>query len=812
MAKERLLHSIPYINSSVLWLSVQLQTGVWLWLSWPWWMALGLLLVPFTPGLWLTPWLLSLGLFVGLWYRMPKIKKLSIAAILLILGAIWGTLWGQSLLDRTLPEALIKQDVWASGTVQGLPRQQVRALRFRLDIDALEYKSQAYAFSGSVLINWYKPFPELKPGQRWRLKLRLKPASGSLNPGGFIYEQWLFSQGIRATGYVRDAQSAALLEEPAPAHLFNQLRGQIERFINTQALQYGGLLNALAVGVRTGISEQQWQVFRDTGTAHLIAISGLHIGMVAAIAYFMGQWFWRYSFLVYTQYPAQKSGRILAILAAIAYAALAGFSLPTLRALLMLLAYFSLQYLRRNPGTLFSLGLVLLVVLVFNPLAPLGSGLWLSFSAVAAIALAVRVEPATNREFDADRVSLTHGEVLGRWFRAWWRIQWAVFIGLLPLTIFFFQQVSMVSLLANLIAIPIIASLVVPLILLALVCLLIGLPFISAQLLALADSLLGWLWLPLEWLSGLPFSIWRSATPALWAILCCAIGAIILLKARTGGVRLVGALGFLSLFVDYRVPMEEGAFRAHVLDVGQGLAVVIETGHHSLLYDAGVKYRSGFDIGNAVINPFLRQQNITSLNAVVASHDNLDHVGGMPSVLAKHPTARRYSSAGFFAGSEPCISGSNWQWDGVRFRFLLPAPDNTGTDNNDSCVLLIESDFGSVLLTGDIEHEAEKRLLKLAADDVRGVDVLLVPHHGSRTSSTEEFVQVIKPGLAVVSAGYLNRFKHPHPQVVNRYAVRNIPLMNTANSGWIRIDFDQLGVNATPWRSVYKRYWLTLKN
>ena len=810
MAKERLRYSIPYINCYALWLNTQIQAGVWLWLSWPWWMALGLLLVPFMPGLWLPYWLLALGVLGGLWYLNPKIRNLSSAAILLVLGAIWSTLWGQNALDRSLPEALIKQDVWANGTVQDLPRPQAMALRFRFNIESLEYESRSYTYSGDVQLNWYKPFPELKPGQRWRLKLRLKPASGSLNPGGFNYEQWLFSQGVRATGYVREAQSAVLLEKSDPAHLFNQLRGRIEHFINAQELKYSGLLNALAVGVRTGISEDQWQVFRDTGTAHLIAISGLHIGMVAAIAYFLGQWLWRHSLLVYTQYPAQKVARIFAILAAVAYAALAGFALPTLRALLMLLAYFLLQYLRRNPGTLFSLGLVLLVVLVFDPLAPLGSGLWLSFSAVAAIALVVR--DGSNSNQGADRVALSYGEKIRRWFRAWWRVQWAVFIGLLPLTLFFFQQVSLVSLLANFVAIPVIASLVVPLVLLALVCLFIGLPALSAQIFILADSLLGWLWVPLECLSGLPFSIWRPAMPAVWAVLCCAIGTVILLRARFGKARFVGALGFLSLFMFYKAPIEEGAFRMHVLDVGQGLSVVVETRQHSLLYDAGVKYRSGFDMGDAVINPFLRQQNITNLAAVVASHDNLDHVGGMPSVLAKHPVAKRYSSAGFYAASEPCAGGSGWLWDSVRFSFLLPEPGNLGTDNNDSCVLKIESNFGSALLTGDIEREAEDALLNVALDQIRGVDVLLVPHHGSRTSSTENFIQTIHPDLAVVSAGYLNRFKHPHPQVVKRYAAHKIPLLNTASSGWISIDFDQQGVNATAWRSVYKRYWLRLKN
>lgn len=809
MGRERRQYSKPYLKGCARDGFARILAGPWLWLSWPWWAAAGLIVVPFLSELWLAEWLLSLGIFSSTWILFRNVRLVSSAVILLILGAIWGTLRGQVALDRALPDVLIKQDVWASGTVRGLPRPQGRALRFKFNIESLEYRSRAFAFSGDVLLNGYKPFPDLKAGQRWRFKLRLKPASGSLNPGGFNYAQWLFSQGIRATGYVREPKNAILLEEPGPVPRMDRVRAEVRQFIASQGMTYGGLLNALAVGVRTGISKQQWQLVRDTGTAHLIAISGLHIGMVAAIAYFLGQLFWRHSLLVYTLYPAQKVARIAAILAAVVYAALAGFSLPTLRALLMLLTYFSLQSLRRNPGTLFSLGFVLLVVLLFNPLAPLGSGFWLSFSAVGAIALAVRNQHFAAYEAGPGTVTLSYQDKAKRWFGQWWRVQWAVFIGLFPFTLFFFQQVSMVSLLANFIAIPLIASLVVPLVLLALVCFFLGLSGLSVMLLSLADTLLAWLWPWLESLSGLFFSVWVSAAPALWVMSISVAGTIMLFRAELGRARYLGSLGFLPLFLVPAPVWERGAFRLHVLDVGQGLAVVVETQGHSLLYDAGIRFSTGFDVGSAIVVPFLRQQRIGPVNTLVASHDNLDHVGGMDSVINAHPDAKRYSSAGFYAGSEPCTAGLSWQWDGVRFSFLHPEPGNTGVDNNDSCVLKIESRYGSALLTGDIEREAERGLVQDAGDALRKIDVLLVPHHGSKTSSTKEFVQLIAPGLALISAGYLNRFGHPHPQVAERYAALDIRLLNTADSGWIKVEFDQRGVQATPWRAVYKRYWLT---
>ncbi len=808
MAKECRPPPITHKKGCARKLRVRLQKGAWLLQSWPWWIAGGLILVPFLAELWLLEWLLALGVFGGLWLISHRTRALSGAAILLVLGAIWGSCWGQLSLSNALPEALIKQDVWAKGTVQGLPQQRGRALRFKFSVESLEHESQAYAYSGDVLLNWYQPYPELKAGQRWRLKLRLKPAHGSLNPGGFNYAQWLFSQGILATGYVRETPAAILLEPASAVHQFDWIREQIQQFIDAQELEFGGLLNALSVGVRTGISVQQWQVFRDTGTAHLIAISGLHIGMVAGMAYLLGSWLWRHCLLERTQYPTQKVARLTAILAAVVYAALAGFSLPTLRAMLMLLAYFSLQYFRRNPGTLFSLGFVLLVVLMFNPLAPLGSGLWLSFSAVGAIALAMRGNAFTAQGVESQGMKRSFREKSELWFRQWWRVQWAVFIGLLPLTLLFFQQVSIVSLLANFIAIPAIASLVVPLVLLALLFLFTGLSVLSGYLLKVADTLLGCLWPLLEWLSGLPFSIWVSSSPVWWVVLICATGVVILLNPYIGRARYFGFLGFLPLFVVPAPVWKEGAVRLHVLDVGQGLSVVVETQGHALLYDAGAKYPSGFDVGSAVVIPFLRQQRITELDAVIASHDNLDHVGGMGSVLANHPSARRYSSAGFYSDSEPCEAGISWQWDGVRFRFLHPAPGNKGADNNDSCVLKVEGRFGSALLTGDIERETEQKLIQNTELTLHGVDVLLVPHHGSKTSSTETFIQAVDPALAVVSSGYLNRFKHPHQQVVDRYDVRNIRLLNTAGSGWIKIDIDQHGVYATPWRAVFKRYWL----
>jgi competence protein ComEC len=381
---------------------------------------------------------------------------------------------------------------------------------------------------------------------------------------------------------------------------------------------------------------------------------------------------------------------------------------------------------------------------------------------VTAIALATRKKHASFRDENGNRVPTAFKQKFKRRFSQWWQIQGAVFIGLLPLTLFFFQQASIVTLLANFIAIPVIASFVVPLILLALVCLSLNLTSLSVGLLTAADRLVGWLWPVLQTLSEWPFSIWESASPALWTMLVCMTGTIILLTPALGKTRVLGALGFLPLFLSTTPELEPGSFKLHMLDVGQGLAVVVETQGHALLHDAGIKYPSGFDSGSAIVLPFLRQKRISHLDAVVASHDNLDHSGGLKSVLAEHPTAKRYASAAFYPLSEPCRAGMEWQWEGVNFTFLHPMPDNRKSDNNDSCVLKVESGFGSALLTGDIEHESEQNMLQNAYNKIKDTDVLLMPHHGSKTSSTTAFIDAVKPQLAIVSAGFLNRFKHPH--------------------------------------------------
>jgi len=767
---------------------------------WPWCFASGIILVCFLPGLYLYAWCTtSLLLIFGLFHY--RSRAISAAILMLCLGAIFGSLSGQQILDRHLRADIIKQDVLAEGVISGRVKRGSRSQRFEFNILSLQYRDTQPDYRGKVQLNCYRHCPEFRSGQRWQMTLRLKPAHGTLNPGGFNYAQWLFSQGIRATGYVRQPQTAKLLNEGDKFSGITRLRSWIQQFIHSQNLRHGGLLSALAVGIRDDISSTQWQVFRRTGTAHLVAISGLHIGMVAAMAYLIAQFLWRHSLLFRTQIPAPTVARFGALIAAASYAALAGFSLPTLRAFLMLLAYFLLLGLRRNPGILFSLGLVLLLVLLANPLAALGSGLWLSFTAVAAIAM---VSSTANDGTVPDTAPTSR---ILRWLAQWWRVQLAVFIGLLPLSLLFFQQLSLSSLAANFLAIPLMTLLVVPLVLLSLLCLLMGLATPAGSLLSVADSLLSMLWPILQFMSDSDFSILVAPQPSAGVLLFSLISLSILLRARSR-YRFIALAGLWPLLMPGHSTPAAGEFRVQLLDVGQGLSVLVQTRQHTLLYDAGIHYPDGLDAGRAMVIPTMRQLGIHQLDSIVISHNNLDHYGGADAVLEAYPAQQRYSSAGFFHNTQACERGIYWQWEGVDFEFLHPGVKNKEDDNNASCVLKISSDAGSILLSGDIEQQTETFLRLNTSEKIRNIDVLLLPHHGSRTSSSTEFIDTVKPQLAIVSAGYLNRFKHPHPKIVARYIARDVPIMNTASSGSITLTFGENGITAQAWREVYRRYWL----
>ncbi len=761
----------------------------------------GVCAAQYFPGLPHPLWfLLAIPLAWALW-RWRALWPL----LALVLGLIWAFTRAAWILHYSLPPALIGQDIWISGRVASLPTATPYALQFVFDTETLTSGDRAYPSLGRVRLRWYDQGapPSLQAGERWRFKVRLKPPRGYQNPGGFDYEAWLFRQRIRATGYVRDDADNKRLS-PAPLIHVDRWRQNIAATIKSSLhSEAAGLLNALAVGVRDGVTLTQWDVLRRTGTAHLLAISGLHVGLAAGLGMLLGAGLWRCSVRLLLWRPAQQAGAVLGLLVAFCYAALAGFSIPTQRALIMIVVLMLACLSRRPVWSAQVLGIALLLVLLWDPLAVLDAGFWLSFTAVAVIFWALLKQQHQTNSIWLRRI------------KRWWQVQWLLWLMLSPLLLALFGQVALTSPLANLIAVPVVAFVVVPLVLTGVACHAVGLTPIAIGTWQWAAEVLMQLWPFLDGLANVELGVWRGAGPSGWTLAAAVLGVMILALPRGMRGRGLGVFLVLPALFPTPAPIADGTFKGTVLDVGQGLAMVVQTRKHTLLYDTGARYRSGFDLGTAVVVPYLRQyayrhglMGPVQVDTLVISHGDNDHIGGLQSVFASTRVVRRLSSVPQkVPGASACVTGQSWQWDGVRFEVLHPAHAAVPAHNNASCVVKITGRYGSMLLTGDIEAQVEQRLLQHRAK-LRS-DVLLVPHQGSQTSSTAEFIAAVQPQLAVVSTGYHNRYGHPHPKVVTRYKQAQIPFYDTAVSGALIVKFDEGGISLDEQREQGRRYWFS---
>nr|VFK36375.1 MAG: competence protein ComEC [Candidatus Kentron sp. SD]VFK38578.1 MAG: competence protein ComEC [Candidatus Kentron sp. SD] len=678
-------------------------------------------------------------------------------------GFLWALFRAEVGVSNILPSELEGHDLAIRGVIASIPVPSGRKTRFLLDI--LEMEAQVpvsnrrqWGPGQRVRLNWYGKPPRLLPGERWRLTVRLKRPSGFMNPGGFDYEKWLFRQGVRATGYVRSGPENRKIGEGQRISL-TRLRYRLAGFIEESlpGSPYAGIIKALAIGVRDDVTEAQWRILRTTGTAHLMAISGLHIGLVAGLVFFGARRIWARIPGMALVVPAQRVAALAAIIGALGYAALAGFSLPTQRALVMVCVVMTGILWRRHASVGFSLALALFVVVLLDPFAVLGIGFWLSFAAVAVILFGMT----------------GHLSARGLWWR-WGRVQLLVAIGLLPLTLLFFQQHPLIGPIANLPTIPWIGFVVVPLVLVG-SCLAGLFPDFGGGLLGAGSGAIAMIWPFLEWLASLDFVYQRTLALPLWSVLAGGVGVALLLLPRGAPGRWLGAVWLLPLFLLPAPRPDMGEVWFDLLDVGQGLAAVARTREHVLVYDAGPVFSANFDAGRAVVIPFLRSRGIGSVDRVIASHGDRDHSGGLRSLLTEFPvdTLMANSSLPERFVSEvraltPCRDGEAWRWDGVEFRILHPPSNGEGTGNNGSCVLGISTPDSTILLTGDIEREAERRLVRAYADGLRA-DLLVAPHHGSASSSSEAFVAAARPRYVAFSVGYRNRFGLPSNAVVDRY-------------------------------------------
>jgi competence protein ComEC len=440
-----------------------------------------------------------------------------------------------------------------------------------------------------------------------------------------------------------------------------------------------------------------------------------------------------------------------------------------------------------------SLAAALLLVLLFDPLSVMASGFWLSFLAVAVILYVAQ-----------------GGKTLvpmSRW-REWGRIQWAVTVGLAPVLLALFQQASLSSPLANLIAIPVIDLLVVPLTLAGVLGLALSPQWLAPWLFQAAAGTLGVLWRVLQALADLPQSVWTQHTPLPWTLAAAVVGVLLLLAPRGWPGRWVGVIWMLPLFLARPPPPAEGVVEFALLDVGQGLATVVRTRHHTLVYDTGPRFAPQFDAGRAVVLPYLRDKGVSQVDTLVVSHGDNDHIGGAASLREEMPVGRVLSSVPQrLEGAEDCVAPQEWTWDGVRFALIHPLRSG-GRHNDSSCVLAIQGPYGRLLLPGDIEHGAEAELVETRAEELRA-DVLVAPHHGSKTSSTADFLARVQPQIVLFAVGYRNRYHHPHPAVWARYAQLTGRLYDSPGNGAVEIHFGPQGMAVSTYRQDHRRYWFS---
>ena len=654
-----------------------------------------------------------------------------------------------------------------------------------------------------ISLAWYRspdaadddasPLIPVRAGERWRFTVRLKRPHGNFNPHGFDYEAWLFERDIRATGYVRP-RSAERIEAQVwrPAYMVEMLRETIrDRF--RAALPdgpYTGILIALAVGDQQAIDAELWQTFARTGITHLMSISGLHITMFAGLAYALINWLWRRSAKLPLRLPAQHAAAAGGFFAAFFYCLLAGFAVPAQRTLYMLGVVAAARLWGRETAASRVLLLALLLVLLLDPWAVLAAGFWLSFGAVALLF-----------HIGSGRLGPAH------WLVEWGRAQWAVTLGMLPALLALFQQFSLVSPLANAVAIPVVSFVITPLVLAG------ALPFLD-PLLSLAHLVTAGLMAFIEGLAGLPLAMWQQAAPPAWSVVLALAGGVWLLLPRGFPARWLGLLAFLPLLTAAPPRPAAGAVEVTVLDVGQGLAIHVQTATHDLLFDAGPAFSAEADSGNRIIAPYLRALGVRGLDALVISHADKDHEGGAASVLAALPVAILKASLPFEHAlsaqpvpQELCHDGDGWNWDGVRFDMLHPGTGPLSRKTNDvSCVLRIIAGGRSMLLTSDIEAVSERDLLARYPAAL-AAEVMTAPHHGSRTSSTPEFIAAVAARDVIFPVGYRNHFGHPRPDVVLRFAQGGARLHRTDADGAVSVGLGTAGIVFRHEREERRRYW-----
>ena len=793
---------------------------------------------------------------------------LAVCATLAVGFAVAGLRASLFLADALISE-LEGRDISVTGVVAAMPQRNEAGLRFRLDVESARVagdRTSGTGASGQVLqpvqlpprihLGWYtgvfggmgatadlqRQPEDVRAGERWQMTVRLKAPHGGSNPHGFDYELWLWEQGLQATGYVRAGAKDATAQKLGqtwthPVELARQrVRDAILDRVPDRKL--AGVIAALVVGEQNAIERADWDVFRATGVAHLMSISGLHVTMFAWAAALLAGWLWRRSGRLCLVYPAQSAGLIGGVLMAGAYAVFSGWGVPAQRTILMLATVGLLRLSGKRWPLPVMWMLVCAVVVALDPWALMQAGFWLSFIAVGILfatnnranyiyrtsekgifdhhfTSAATAEGSGTRKpgygplsdngaaLDSRAAAVRAAAGFGRAVVAGFREQWVITLALTPLTLLLFGQVSVVGLVANALAIPWVTLLVTPLALFGI----IFAPFWDIA--AGAVQALAWY---LKALADLPFASISIAQAPLWAGAAGLLGGILLAMRLPWSVRALGLPMLLPVLLWQAPRPALGHFELLAADIGQGNAIIVRTATHALVYDAGPRFSRESDAGHRVVVPLLRALDV-KVDTVLLSHRDVDHTGGAIAVLAMQPQAALLSS--IEDGHElqavrkatRCVAGQRWQWDGVDFEVLHPQAADYAAGNKSnamSCVLRIANRTHSALLAGDIEQPQEAALVQAGAK--LKTDVLLVPHHGSKTSSSAAFLDAVQPQIALVQAGYRNRFGHPVASVIDRYNERNIAVFDSAHCGaatWQSSQPDKVKCQ----RAAALRYW-----
>ncbi|MGC5800064.1 DNA internalization-related competence protein ComEC/Rec2 [Ralstonia pseudosolanacearum] len=782
--------------------------------------------------------------------RLPRLVPVMAVLVAACAGFGWSDWRAQQRLSVVLAPAWEGKDIRATGVVAELPEVTEDATRFLFRIESSDAGD---AVPPRVRLSWYglrswherqreaeaatdrrAGIPDLQPGQRWQLTLRLKRPHSLMNPGGFDGEYAMLADDVRAAGYVytgKRARNALMGEADAGSGVglrVERWRAAVRRHLLAALpeARYAPVIVALVVGDQSGIAQADWERFRRTGISHLVSISGLHITMIAGLFGALWMALWRRSFGLARwlrtplplRMPAQRAGAVAAMAAAFAYCLLAGMGVPAQRTLLMLATVAVARLADRSVPISLSLCWAAALVALVDPWAVMSAGGWLSFGAVAVIFLAARIVAADARD-DVRRPAWPVRAWRG--LRGAARVQLAVTFGLLPLTLLLFQQVSVVSAVANALAIPVVSFVTTPLALMG-----TALPEPWSQpVLIWAEASFAWL---MPWLDALALpggSVWVAPAAPAWAWGLAVVGVPLLLVPggyRAWAWRAQGAVLLLPMLLARAPAPPPGEFRMVAFDIGQGAATLVETAGHRLLFDTGPRQGDLADAADRVIVPYLRGHGVQAIDTLVVSHEDSDHAGGTETVMAGVPVRTMLASLppghglerqARALGIEPagCVAGQRWAWDGVAFEILYPVQvpsDRAAVSSNArSCVLRIANARYAAMLAGDIGRAQEAALIAAEAPERLMADILLVPHHGSRTSSSGAFLDAVSAQVAVFQVGYRNRYGHPHPQVWQRYGARGIERLRTDATGAVVIETrgDALAVRTA--RSMRPRYW-----